>query len=1366
MYRTFINIKRSRGSLIALLVVVLNITLANISICYSSTINNNFTFKQYSDSDGLSHSTVNDICQDRLGFIWLATMDGLCRFDGYNFKVFRSVPNNENSLNHNVIKSVAVGNDDVLWIGTVSGLCRLNLKTNYFRRVRLIKNNLKYCNVEKILIDTKGRVWIATQGDGVFVINGKKVKNIRAENDILIPNNNVHSLYQDKSGRIWAGTEGGIVCCIDNKPVIGNIFELQQEKRIKRSLNCVRTISEDSRGNLWAGTWGGGVAKINNKSGDINYFRFNIKNVEGISDSRVISSRLLKDGRLIFGTEDGGLCMMNPDGKSFFNIKKNINVPFGLKSNNIRTVFQSESGLVWLGTSGAGVFVFNPEGNRFNNSKNIFNVGSLPENLDIYSIIEYNGVIFLGTNGAGVIRVRDGHSDLLSHNTSVSTSLGGNIVHAITVDRSGGVWFGTLGGGLNFLVNPKHSKEFINYNTRTKDLGEINYNDIRVLYFDSHGKLWVGTAGGGINIVNKLRNNKIEVEVINKSNYESFSNNDVYAVIETKNGDFWVGTSYGLNRIKKTDDGYQIRAYYRDITNINSLSGNHINCLKEISINRLLIGTDSGLNIFNIDKNKFELITESDGLANNVVKSIEVVNDNEVWISTTGGLSHYDMKTKKFQNYYIEDGLTSNEFNTNSSYKDEEGRFYFGGTNGINFFYSQNNSFTKMENRVILTDFKLGTQSVSVSEKFGGIEVLDSDISVTKSINLTNEYNNFTFEFSSSDYENNHRIKYAYRLQGFESDWNIVDSKHCYASYTNISHGDYKFQIKAQNSDLAEETSVREVVVNILPPLWLTWYAKLFYFIALGFLIVAVYSYFHNKAVLKRKLYFANVEKEKEHVLNEMRKEFFTNVSHDIRTPLSLILSPSKSLLKNREIDFESRQKLKSIEQNAELISRLANQLMDFDTLDRGEMKLNLRRVEINSFVNRIKSLFEVKAIEKNIKYELNSTTSGTYVWLDAEKIEKVLFNILSNAFKFTQSNDSINISIEISDCVYITIEDSGSGISDNELKKIFNRNYRGTTSEHAGGFGIGLYIAKELVEFHKGSIKAESDNTTRFIVKLPIDDECYKNSDKFVINNSKFDELLIDTTSEYYSNGEKIVLIVEDNAELLRLLKKEFSGEFNVLTASNGSEGIKLATENVPDLIISDVMMPEMNGFVMCEKLKGNIDTSHIPIVLLTAKSLPGDNIYGLNTGADDYVVKPFDQDILKAKVKSILKNRDRIAERFKDTKYIENENSKLSALDRTFINKLDRFIENNISSTELTVETLGEAVGMSRTTLYRKIKALTGMTAIEYIRRQRILYAANLIKNGESEIVIVAEKSGFQDVAYFRKCFKEIMGVKVEDI
>ena len=1190
--------------------------------------------EHFSIENGLSQNTIWCILQDRDGFLWLGTNDGLDKYDGYNFIIYRHNPNNSESISGNRIYS----------------MCE----------------------------DTSGNLWIGTYGGGLNFYDINKDKFIHYVNDPgdkqSLSGNEITTVFEDKHGTLWVGTDGEGIDGFDRTNHNFFHFKNNPENTSSLSDNKVLSIAEDNFGNLWVGTRNGGLNLLDRNKKTFRHFIHDSANDNSLSDNEVLSLYVDNSQTLWIGTGKGGLDKYDYNSNSFIKYKFQPENHLSLGSNRIYSIYQDHSGTLWVGTIGGGL-------NKFNKAEGIFtryvhksdDPNSISGN-SIFSIYEdKSGILWAGTYNDGLNRIIDyGKENFMcyKHIPDNPNSLSDNNIYSVFEDNEKKVWIGTGNGVNEFDAAKKQFIKFLPDNSLissgeilaiykdsedilwlsiyekgligiTKNNRIIRYqkeegssnclssNKIFALYEDHSNNLWIGTDGGGLDKLDKQR--KFFTHYLNNpTDKTSLGSNRVFTIFEDRAQNLWVGTDGGgLNLFNKSNGNF-IR-YLHQADNPGSISSNSILSICEDTNSNLWLGTyGGGLDKFDAATKQFINFSMEDGMPNDVVYGIlEDLYDN-LWLSTNNGLSKFNIKTKSFRNYDVKDGLQGNEFNQGAYFKNKNGKMFFGGTYGLNIFYPNNITDNDYVPQIAITDFELSYKPVPI-----GLDtslhriILQNSISRTDSIFLEHNDNTITFEFSALDFHRPQKNKYKYILYGFDKEWHTTDARRRFATYTNLDPGNYTFRVKGSNNDEIWNNKGKILTIIINPPWWATWWAYSIY----GILFITVFGstsrFYLNRQKLKEELRLEQQHAKKLAEVDKMKSHFFTNISHEFRTPLTLILGPSENIM-NNSLDINAKNQAETIRKNAGRLLRLINQLLDLSKLDEKKLKLQAKEGNIVSFIKGIVMSFEAFAERKDLSLKINSQKNEIEIYFDRNKMENVFTNLLSNAIKFTPKGGKVEIKIieKDDDIIEISIKDTGIGIPEKELPKLFDRFYQVDSSQtrEYEGSGLGLSLTKELIELHHGTIKVKSKASnpalkkpgwTELIIELPRG-KYHLNEDEILdANDLKAESGNVDLDDGYFhsksqkeviaddnENQKTIILVVEDNRELREYIRDFLNEEFVVEEAFNGEQGIRKAENVCPDLIISDIMMPKMDGNQMAEVLKNNELTSHIPIIFLTAKA------------------------------------------------------------------------------------------------------------------------------------------------------------------
>jgi len=1313
-------------------------------------------FENYTVSNGLSDEKIHCVFQDSKGWIWLGTDYGAYRFDGYSFETFSLQDEASQILTNALIRVIYEDSAGVIWIGSdFQGLFQYNRDENTLKQFK--NKGFTHNSIWDILEDERHNLWLGTEG-GLNYFNPKTSQieqTFTVANNSKLPGNWIRKLFIDKSNKLWLGTNKGIAIInssgqIEKTYLTGTNYNERE--------NEVWEIFQDIEGNIWIGTYLGGLIEYNPKLGQFK----NIKLVK--TNSRAITVRSIiqdKRGDYWFGTR-GGLFFMDRVNHYVTAYQNEQDNNFSLIHNSVLDLFIDQKGDLWVGTR-SGFSYLNFDKQAFGYLMASEYMPQTLNNGEIYVFWEDDRErLWIGTESGGV-NIFDAKNNQIDYLT-VDDGLSSNCIKAICPDNRGNVLIGTYLGGLN-VYNPRTGTVKV-LKHENEDSTSICDNEVWAVVKDSYQRIWIGTSKG-IDLFDEKRQQF-------KHFGKKYGVDWVSMIYEDKLKNLWL-FSPDVERMTlvKANQSHKV-------LNVQSRA-----MCEDSEGNVWLATLGNGLVKMNHEGKELARYTADDGICNNILNGIINVNNENLWISSNNGISRFNLKTGEIRNYNSSDGLLNNKFNYGAFYKTSKNTLAFGGKQGVDFIFLDKISRNDYIPPIVLTSFKLFNKKIEKSK--GGI--LTKDISETQSIVLKYDQNMFSFDFAALNYANSNKNKYKYKLEGFDKDWNDIGTSRV-ATYTNIDHGEYIFKVMGSNNDNLYNEQGVELAITILPPFWKTWWLRT---LAICFLIGLFYLIFmmiQNREKLKQELIYERQTARKIKEVDRLKHQFFMNVSHEIRTPLSLIVGPIDKLLSINLDNEVVTTNLQIIKRNTNNLKKLVNQLLDYRKLETGNLKLDLRKGNLRSFVEEIVESFRNNAEDKGISLEFNAFHSSIFVWFDADKVEKILNNILSNAIKYTPENGNVTTSISIvfiedieetnllippldqehtpyKKFIKIKITDTGIGISSEDLPRIFDRFRRiEQPDQHQSqqGTGIGLALTKELVKLHNGHLKVRSklDKGSRFSVYLPFNEAGEDaNAQVTELSASKLDILKEGTTQK----SQLLALVVDDNPDLREFIKSHFEPEYQVIDAKNGREAWEIALEKIPDIVIADVIMPVMNGNELCKKLKRDERTSHIPVIMLSALSSSENQLAGIDAGADDYLTKPFDVGLLKAKADNLLSIRKALRERYSKEMVLKPKDIILASPDEKFLKRLIAVIEKNISKEFLDVEFLSQNMDVSRTQLYRKIGALTDMAPKEFVKEIRLKRAAQLIVQNKLNISEVAYDVGFNDVSYFRKCFREKYGMSASD-
>lgn len=1360
-------------------------------------------FSHFSSDDGLSSSWVTCILQDPQGYIWIGTGDGLNRYDGYNFEVFKSNPKDSTSLSSNFIYSLNIDSQGELWIGTSRGVNIYNRTTNTFTR----KKDLPPYNIYAVTWDQDDNILIGSQN--LYVYSQEKGTLWEyfpdEHNPHSISNGMVNTIYIDSRKNIWIGTQNGLNL-FDSKR--GTFRRLFSDDNDENSLlgNDVRAITEDKNNRIWIGTTSG-LNELH-LSDDyatpflIKRHKHNPSDPSSISQGAILSLHCDPQNNLWIGTQNGGLNVISLDlatgnllAKSHY--KYDNLQPDGIKHNSIECIFEDHQGNIWLGTYAGGINLFRKEAKKFNLHSFLPQTSSINNN-QVNVIFEEDRFIWIGTEGGlNQYDKKTKKYKCFKYAEHDPSTIGADAVWAIAKDKEGQLWIGTWGGGLNRF--DYKSEKFVRYQNRPADKTTLGSNNVFAVYPDDDGSLLIGTMGGGLNIFHP-KNKAFKQFTISNS---AIQTNYVESIIKDASGQFLIANVNGVTIFDKEKESFKPLALPHDSgINLNAL---YVYTMYMDSRMNIWLGTEAGLFGFDSTQQKVRHYTMAEGLSNNSVKSILEDGNGNLWMGSSGGIIKFIEGIEKplnpqFINYTIHDGLQGNEFNRRASLKNKDGLMYFGGVNGYNTFHPDSIFSNPYKSKVIISSFLLFNKPVEIGAKGSP---LDKHISEKKQIVLDYNQNSFGFKFIAINYLSPEKNMFAYKLQGFEDEWNVGYQRE--ANYTNLNPGSYTFMVKASNNDgiWNDEPEVIQVIIN--PPLWQTTWAYIFYGVVLIGMFILYRRYSLIEVHKKRQMMIDHLNHSKQEEITQAKLHFFTNLSHEIRTPLTLISAPVEDMLNDAAPNQKAKEQLQLVNHNIKRLLHLVNQLLDFRKIDTGSEKLNPACSNITSLIYEVVEAFNYQNGLKHITFSIRSEEEQLYAVFDYEKMTTILYNLISNAVKYNSQNGKVDIGIKrikrtrkneknskwklfqnrrykVAEFIEVRIADQGIGIPQDQLERIFDRFYQVPQPNLNGqsGTGIGLNITKKYVELHGGFIWAESllgkgscfvfqipVNLRRGETELPVKE--YKPVNNYRLSELINEEFLPEETCLHESefskdnekNGKPVILIVEDNIELNNYLEQCLQEAYTIMKAFSGTSGLQLADKFNPDLIISDIMMPGMDGVTMTRHLKTDVNTSHIPVILLTAKALDEHKIEGIENGADAYISKPFKIELLRAYIITILESRRRLKERYSQQLVLEPGDITLNTTDERFLKKLLQIVEENISNTEFNVQELSDKMNMSYRALARKVKSLTNQTVNEFIRTIRLKRAMLILSKDKFPIAEVSELTGFNDPAYFSRCFQKQFGV-----
>ena len=1326
------------------LIFVLSVVCA-IQMTYAKE--RHYYFERFSVEDGLSQSTVNDILQDNKGFLWFGTKDGLNRYDGLSFRQFKHDRTNAYSLGNNFVTTLYEDTKGHIWVGTDVGLYIYYPERDIFERFQAAADNGTKIerSVSAIVGDADSCVWMAVETQGIFRFDLRKQTLTNHALRGAGISANVQTMAFDNSGILWIGLYGdGLYYSKDHLETLQPYLS-EQGKEVFDNDVITRLVC-GTYNRLYIGSTHG-VQELNLTSGRLRSILHANETGEDIYCRDLL---MVSDNSLWVGTESG-IYIYNLHTDQYVHLRNSMNDPYSLSDNAVYSLCKDNEGGIWVGSYFGGI-------NFYPSPQTYFE--------KYYPTSDYNG-------------------------------LHGMRVREFCQDNRGILWIGTEDGGLN-RFNP--------------DTEEFSFFEPSAGFTNIHGLclmdnyLWVGTFAKGIKVID-TRNGSIVKTYQKGSSPHSLIDNSVFSICRTTTGEIFVGTMFGLLRYDRQTDGFQRiddlngcfvydikedydgnlwlttyangawrydvnqkrwENYRHNATDSTSLPYDKVLSIFEDSHHQVWLTTQGGgFCKFNPQTNNFTAYDIRHGLPNDVVYQIAEDKNGHLWLTTNNGLACFDPVTEEIKKVYTtESGLLGDQFNYRSSYVSEDGIIYFGSINGFIAF----NPSKFVENSylppVVLTDFMLFNKNVRAWQQDSPLE---KSIVFTDKIALRPDQNAFSLRLAALSYQAPRMNRLKYKLEGYDKEWNIMKGSPV-ISYSNLPYGDYVFRVKGANNDGLWNPEERTLRIEILPPLYLTGWAYCIY--TLLFIGCSLYTFWYFKQRSNRRHHrqLEKFEQEKEREIYRAKFDFFTNVAHEIRTPLTLIKGPLENILQRKLVDAETREDLNIMQQNTERLLNLTNQLLDFRKAESQGYRLDFAECDITQILHDTYLRFTSAARQKGLDFTLKMPEQTFYAHVNKEAFTKILSNLFNNAMKYAATYVHVSLEVEgqereksvfrvrtVNDGALIPI-----GMREAIFKPFVRLNEQGN-GQVTTGTGIGLALARSLAELHKGSlVVTDKTDVNEFCLTLPVVQEQI-----IVLPNEEAHAKheTVHTEPVETKNGNPSVLVVEDNPDVLSFISKQMSHSYEVLTASDGAEALKVLDKNFVSLVISDVMMPVMDGFELCKRIKADVNYSHIPVILLTAKTDMQSKLEGLELGADSYIEKPFSPEYLVAVSTNLIKNREKLRQAFAQSPFVEVKTVAQTKADEEFVEKLNEIILTNMDNSEFTSDALADHLGMSRSNFYRKIKGVLGMTPNEYIRVERLKRAAQLMKEGKDRVTEVCYAVGFSSPSYFAKCFQKQFGVLPKD-
>ncbi|SDB44155.1 Signal transduction histidine kinase [Flavobacteriaceae bacterium MAR_2010_188] len=1278
----------------------------------TSASSDQFSFQTLNVNDGLSQNSVVSIAHDSIGFLWFATQDGLNRYDGRTFKYYDRHFEDVTRATYSHLGKIYNDRENNFWIISLAGnLEKYNVELDSFIPIKNIEN------VSIIYQDSQLNLLIGTLNNGVFKINAQSKDTVQVINGSRIES--INDIIEFDNKILLAGDNGVAMFPLGSDEI----------SILNSPIKHVSSFSQSSKGLLFAGTHGGGLYFFDKAKKT--FLPYTGINMGKVAPTLNIQDLLFdKNDRLWIGTYGNGVYLINFGQQRIEHFTPNKYNPQSLSYNDVLCIFEDHNGTIWLGTDGGGVSYYDEHLFKFS----VLTDKQVPQEIKvnvIRSITEDNeGNIWIGTSGEGLTQLNIQQPAYKTFTTKNSSLLSNRVVSLAFID--GQLWIGHQGEGLQILGS---DGKFTNYNESTSTV--LPASTIWKIYQDSQGRIWLGTRNNGLI--------QFDSQDGVKEHYKGLDNNgplassNVRTLVEGEKGILYVGADDGgLTKIDIQSKAatllpqlnYKIKSlYYHDQ-------------------GTLWIGTNGdGLVAYDLSSDKIKTYTTKNGLLNNVIYGVLKGESGNLWLSSNRGLSQLNPENSEIVNYSNYDGLQASEFNTGAYFKSSDHTLYFGGLEGLNWFKPSQLSANTSKPRTVISKFEVFNEAQPLNE------------------NLVLPYNRntVTLTFASLHFSQPERNQYKYKLLNHDQEWKDAGNYNI-AHYTNLNPADYEFKVISSNYDGVWNEEPASFTFSINKPWYWNSVAIVIYILALFLGVYMIVNYFKYKWQMKLKLDLEHEKSERLKKLNDFKTKLYTNISHEIRTPLTLINGPIENQLQKKNLSKKDRDELLLVKSNSDRLLNLVNQMSDLALIDSGELKLKVGQGNLSALLNQIINAFRYKAQKKKIKIssqvsELNDT------WFNQDIIEKICSNLLNNAVKYAPEGTVVYVNADSnSNNLILNIINQNSYISVTDLSKIFGRFYQ--NDSQSDGIGVGLALVKELVILNKGQIVASNINQRdiQFTVTIPIGEDAFSEDEKVktVLDHPKIIEPIIN--DDIINTKDYTILLVEDNDEIRKLLYDLLQDKYNLLQAANGLAALDIIQEKLPDIVISDIMMPFMDGMELCKNIKTDSLTSHIPVILLTAKVGEENEMKGYDIGADAYITKPFDPKILVKRLHNLLKTRLKLRKFYAESFGIK-EDLKITNTEKEFLSKIKLIIEEHITDPQLSADKFSILTFMSRSHLHRKLKAITGMSTTEFIRHHRLNMGKNLLIKSDAPISEIAYQVGFNTPSYFTRCFKASFNTSPEE-
>lgn len=1327
----------------------------NITLLVVTGIAQHKPVKYIGIENGLSHNSITSIYQDRFGFLWIGTYDGINRYDGYSFKVYRHRLNDSTSLVNNRITNIAEDEENRLWIGTKKGVSTWCNSSQRFASVYYYPHNqagqrapqLIDVPANELIADGKGNVFIGSSGKGLLLYQ-KKTGNV---SQVPVVNGQQEALYDYTVQGIRKGMDNTVWVFVNGKGLCKYDYKHNQVVLVSNFIGTCSLLEPDKTGRVWL-AWGKDLYEYRPAQNTHVY--------RGKPSNDHISCLLPNDnGSIWIGTDGGGIMTLDTSSNASFIPLNSDAFQTKLSSNAISTIYQDRKGNRWVGTLRGGLNCIGTGKKTFTAlSHDPNDPNSLPGNFIAAFEQDNEGRLWIGTDGNG-ISIWDRRQNRFSNLNHGNSTLSSDLVTCIRKTYDGDMWVATYGNGVDRY--DKKTGRFVNYGCINR-VAWLNDANVWTLYEDKDSTLWAGTVTGSLYRLNRQANR-----------FDLFDNQlgDILTLAEDSQGNLWGGNFGWLIKIDRVNKRHE---YFP--------TENPVRVIHEDWHGNLWVGTEgSGLLLFDRATRKFTAFTEEEGLANNAVLNMLEDKSGYLWLSTFNGLSSMNLETRQFRNFFQSDGLLSNQFIYNAAFAAKDGQFFFGGIKGMNFFHPDSVALSYTPLQLLVTDLRIDNIPVAQDNSFTRGQVLYT----LQTLRLPYDKAVLSIEFASPEFNNPDQVSYAYYMEGWDKGWNYC-GKIRTANYSHLNEGHYKLHIKSTNAGGVWSNEERIIAITVLPPWYRSWWALLLY---AGLLVgvIAIYVRYKNKqSQLAYEVKLAHLQAERESELNRRKLDFFTNIAHEFRTPITLIINPIRDFLYKPDAGAGPAE-MKMVYRNSKRLLSLVDQLLLFKKAESGVDDLRVVKLNLAHVCREVFLCFTQQAKSQQIDYRFVSPAEYIEAYADREKLEIAIFNLLSNAMKFTPAGGSIRMELtEQENSIAISVEDTGCGIPDEVGARLFERFYQSRHNESSlkAGFGIGLFLAKSFVEAHKGRLTytTKLEEGTTFSISLLKGHAHFEARQIAGVPAPKsviLEELNIqettplpeapateqlpqrDTSMDTLITSGHTMLIVDDNEGIREYLRQVFQGSFRLFEAGNGKEGLAMAKQHLPDIIISDIVMNEMTGIEFCTAIKEDPALSHIQVILLTGSSSAEIKLKGVECGADDYITKPFERELLLARVTSLLKSRNNLRKYFYNEITLRKNDLTISEDYKVFLERCIETVEAHIDRDDFSIKLFAKEMGMSHSNLYKRVKQVSGQSINSFIRFIRLRRAAELLISSDCNVNEAAFQVGISDSKYFRIQFAKLFGM-----